>query len=314
MKSYFLVADIGGTHINFALIEVLNKKFKIKFEKKYFTSDFSSLSEVVNIFSVACFEKFEIFCDRGVFSCAGRVQENEVHLTNSNIIVSKRDLIERTRLRSVDFMNDFRAISLSVSVLPKNDLLVVNKGVVDRNSPIGVIGAGTGFGKSVVLPDGNILDSEIAHADFPFQNDEEMRLCNFIKWKKKVDRVEVEDVLSGSGIEFIYEFLCGNKKSAEEVSFLRYKDEDATVTFDRFYDFYARVAKGVAIDSLCAGGLFIAGGIAMKNMTFDKKRFVDVFCEDETFDKFLRRIPISVIKDYNCSLKGLGNYCAKKYC
>ena len=93
----------------------------------------------------------------------------------------------------------------------------------------------------------------------------------------------------------------------------KYKNKDRACkeTFKLYTRFYARIAKNLVLDSLATGGLYIAGGIALKNREiFKSKEFIREFENVNTLS-ILKRIPIFLIADYNVSLYGAA-YLAKE--
>jgi len=69
--------------------------------------------------------------------------------------------------------------------------------------------------------------------------------------------------------------------------------------------FFARCAKNYVLDTLAIGGLYIAGGIAMKNKEiFSTKQFISEFNNAYRYTDFLKKVPINIITDYDVSLLG----------
>lgn len=139
-----------------------------------------------------------------------------------------------------------------------------------------------------------------------------------------------EDVLSGRGIELLYEFFTrksGRKffssraseraseilKSKENeraalISKYRTTDRACAEAFRLFVVFYARCAKNFALECLPTGGLYIAGGIAAKNKDIFSRQNSQFLAEfekaPEPYNNILKSIPLFVITDYNAGLYG----------
>lgn len=316
MTNYILIADIGGTNSNLALIEISKSDFKFILKKEYKTASIINFSDFLNTFLTYCVDKHKILIERAVFGVAGKINEEKIKLTNSDLKIDLKDIKNKTSLKSIILVNDFTAISYGIEKLNSTQIKTLNKGKSLENKPKVVIGAGTGLGKSLMLYNqvkGYItVESEAGHCDFPAQNEQELNLVDFIKKKYSKTNVELEDVLSGNGLENIYEFLSGKTLSAKEISEKKGKNKHAKMAFVLFYKFYARASKNFALDNLATGGVYLAGGIIEKNMTFSKKDFLIEFTNNEKFKNMLKDIPIYVVKDYDVSLIGLANYVLKQ--
>ena len=124
------------------------------------------------------------------------------------------------------------------------------------------------------------IASEGGHADFPPIQQREFDLTKYIqKYENWTCNISWEDVLSGNGIQRIYHFLRHanhidkvNKQASvhgprpDEIFKSRLLDHYCWETFEWYTTFYARCAKNFALDALALGGIYIAGGIAAKNL------------------------------------------------
>jgi len=330
---FVLAADIGGTNSNFGVCQlhdnhiILLASYHAKSKE---ITDFAAL--VVQIMD-------QIKTDYGIvpkeacFGAAGVIANNQVRveLTNIGIIIDLKKIKQKVNFEHISLINDFEAVGYGIPYVQPDTLIVVNKGKPRKHSAKAIIGAGTGLGKSIMgyvpqikkyIP----LPSEGGHADFPAQTEKELQLIEFIK--KEVGRCNVsyEDVLSGYGIGRIFKFL-GTIKSYEETEISREmkyngyhpdkifaqwrKDKRCHDTFVWYSRFYGICAKNFALEALSLGGLYIAGGIAAKNLPlFEIPGFMDEFINCGKQEALLKEVPIIVISDYNVSLYGAAAYCA----
>ena len=96
-----------------------------------------------------------------------------------------------------------------------------------------------------------------------------------------------------------------SKEKAKLISKYRNKDKVCKKSFQIFAKIYARACKNFSLETLCFGGLYIAGGIAAKNLDiFSKKEFKNEFMNNYKEENVLKKIPIFVIKNYDVSLYG----------
>ena len=333
-SSYVLGVDIGGTYTNFGIAGIKDKKPILLFSLKFISKELESL--VPSIIQTLDYAKNEHNIDvyDACIGAAGVVSEAKdfADLTNVNWNVSTSEIVKNTSLKNAFIINDFQAIGYGINLLDhsnKNDIFQVRSEtkkeyIAHRNRA--VIGAGTGFGKCILFYDSHLKayiphPSEGGHGDFPVYTDFEEKLIHFIeKGKKDSFPVCYEDVLSGDGLESIYNFLMKEKKykasechdiiensieKASVISRFRKTDELCKETFLYFTKFYGRCAKNFVLDTLATGGLYIAGGIAPKNSDiFQTDEFLFEFENSQKRKKILKKIPIYLVMNYDVSLYG----------
>jgi glucokinase len=70
-------------------------------------------------------------------------------------------------------------------------------------------------------------------------------------------------------------------------------------------EIYGSEAGNLVVRTVALGGLYVAGGIAVKILALLKEgRFVAAFQHKEKMTDFLVQVPIHVILDEECPLKG----------
>ncbi len=162
------------------------------------------------------------------------------------------------------------------------------------------------------------MASEGGHGDFPFQSPMEFDFVEFVKKNEnRTHNISWEDVLSGDGIERMYHYFSGGNGSLrdgkgphpDKIFNSRHEDAASGKTFEFYTKAYARCAKNFALDMIALGGVYIAGGIAAKNLQmFQLPIFMDEFLNCGKQQELLKQIPVYVITDYNVSLYGAAEY------
>jgi glucokinase len=204
---------------------------------------------------------------------------------------------------------------------------MVQRGILRPRAHQASIGAGTGLGKVALLWNSYFkrylpFASEGGHADCAAQSPFEMELFEFIKQEKNHNcPVSWEDVLSGVGIQRIYRFLGLQKKYpltsvSQEIAeqdfhpdkisrYNKQNDPHCQDTFKLYTQLYARCAKNFVLDTLALNGMYIAGGIAAKNVSiFFDPLFIQEFQKCGKYSELLKNVPLHIIADYNVSLYG----------
>lgn len=311
-----LSADIGGTNANFTIVGFKNGRPEVLFSRRENSSSVPHFCQLVNNFLARAKEEgFEP--TEGCFAVAGPVEEEGgnrlVRMTNAGLVVDTQELLRRTPLKQVEIMNDFEAISYAINLLQERDFVTLSTGREVKGGTRVVIGAGTGLGKSILYWHGWLetyvpISSEGGHGDLPLLSEEELRLSAFIRKRSKiVENVVYEDVLSGRGLQDIYQYLNDSKfpdspagLSPEEISETKKSNPCSRETFRWFVEFYARCARNFALDALATGGLYVAGGIAARNPD-SFADFTHEFIKNDAYRRILERIPVHIVTNYDVS-------------
>ncbi len=346
---FVIVADIGGSNAYFAVMGVKSKKeFEIILKNTISSDEIKDMNKVINDILFQAKELYDIEINRCCIGAAGPVSRRRGHidLTNLDLRINSKDILEGTMLNKVILVNDFEAIGYGLDLLNlEKDCIKLNHigkdltGGWSEGNAFAVIGAGAGLGMSVVsynqishmhMP----LPSEGGHIDFSPQDSFELELAEFLREKahqSKDIHPEFERVLSGKGMENIFDFLRSRKDCKEtdvikQIDLLKGdqklrtidsnydKDETCKKAIDMFITFYARAARTLALISECYSGLFITGRIAQKHIDKIKnKNFMIEFEKHGKKNDVLQKIPIYVITNKDVGLYGCCNVAANFY-
>lgn len=322
-----LAADIGGTNSNFGFLLPTGDQLVLLVSihaKSKLVKDFTQLVTQV----IECARtKYNITVRYAAFAAAGVVSEQRdfAKPTNANFIIDSKAILAATGLHCAFVINDFAVIGYGLPHIQPDQLVLVNHGVPRILANKAILGAGTGLGKCIMVWH-DLLNryipssSEGGHADFAPQHQSEFDLMRSIRKNEEfTGNISWEDILSGDGIRRMYTFFHQRAHDTnhtehiaphpDEIFNSRNQDEHAHNTFNWYAKFYARCAKNWALDSLALGGIYIAGGIAAKNLAlFQEKLFMDEFTNCGKQQELLSTVPIYVISDYNVSLYGAAAY------
>ena len=295
-----IAGDIGGTK---TLLRCVESSGAVAAEKRFESAQFRTFDEVLRSFLPLCAGKIDAAC----FAVAGPVIGRRAEVTNLQWFMDAEALERAFRIARVVIINDFQAVALGVPLLGEGDLVNLQKGQRDRTAPIGILGAGTGLGEAIVAfhrDEWIVIPSEGGHADFGPQDEEQTRLL--IALQKKYGHVSWERLISGMGLENIYSFLTGKTETPAQIADLAASgDRDADRTFRMFADIYGAEAGNMALRVLARGGVFLAGGIAAKNLSyFTDGQFMESFLRKGRFSDLLRTVPVDVIVNEHVGLIG----------
>lgn len=207
--------------------------------------------------------------------------------------------------RSV-LINDFVAQAFScISPLGKSAETILS-GAPEPLSTIAVIGAGTGLGKAILLPDDrggySAAPSEGAHACYPFIGDREYAYQRFLMSARQIRYATYDHVVSGSGLSAVHAFLTGRNLEPAQVveQFSRHPE-----TLEWFARFYGRACRNFALETFSRGGLYVAGGVAARNPGIVlNESFKNEFLDSDTMGNVLATLPVFLITNQNSGLWG----------
>lgn len=270
-----LAGDIGGTKTWLALYDADPAgSLECVAEAEVPSADHDSLRSAIEAFLEESGESLDHL--RGAaFGIAGPVRGRRVQTTNLPWTIDADELAEALTAESVTLLNDFHAIAIGVDELSEEQLPILKEGQVDPRGPRLILGAGTGLGAAVVAPGGRVLPGEGGHLAFAPRDDFEAALLAHLR--ETHERVSVERVVSGMGLEAIYEFIVSSGRAetgvraeveAEGGAAISRAAADgdpaATLTLERFATAYGAAAGELALAVIPTGGLYVAGGIAPK--------------------------------------------------
>lgn len=296
-----VAGDIGGTK---SLLRCVESSGAVSADARYDSEAFKTFDDLLRDFLSHCPGPVDQAC----FAVAGPVLGEHAEVTNVGWKIHAPVLAASVGIGRVKLINDFYAIAVGVPLLEPQDLLNLQKGTRDRTAPIGILGAGTGLGEAIVVPHGDqfiVVPSEGGHQDFGPQDDDQAQLYLFLR-KKYDGHVSWERVVSGMGISNIYEFMGGGVLEPADIA--RRADDGERVAaraFKMFVDIYGAEAGNMALRILARGGVFLAGGVAAKNVRwFTDGRFVEAFRRKGRFENLLRDIPVDLITNEHVGLLG----------
>jgi glucokinase len=308
-----LAGDLGGTKSNLGLFEIQAGKLACGFIKRYATQEHKSLEEVVTDFLNETKGKVTA----ASFGIAGPVVQNRVHATNFPWIVDGAEMARHLGLSRVRLLNDLEAAAFGIGVMEPADLEVIHPGVFVSQANRAVIAAGTGLGEAILFWDGAQhvpMATEGGHADFAPHTGQHAELWQFLKQHEEY--VSVEMILSGGGFKRVHEFLDPLVRHDFDVPGI---DPAPTITerglsgecpvcaatLDLWVDIYGSEAGNLAVRAMARGGIFVAGGIAVKILPkMTNGRFAAAVKDKEKMGAYLEQVPVVVVLNEKCPLMG----------
>ncbi len=299
-----LLADIGGTNARFALERGPGQ---VDLVEVLLCDTYPTLGDALRAYlgssQVAMAKLGDI--RHAAIAIANPVDGDFVRMTNHHWAFSIEALRLECGFDTLLVVNDFTALARALPHLNDQQRVQVGGGAVRPNSPLGLVGAGTGLGVSGLIPcksSWQALASEGGHVTFSPANALESDILNYA-WKE-FEHVSAERLLSGLGIELIYRALAHieGKDSAPleapEISRRALAGECALCerTIDTFCGMLGTVAGNLAITLGAQGGIYIGGGIVPRfGEHFARSSFRARFEQKGRFASYLAQVPTFVI-------------------
>jgi len=317
-----LAGDIGGTKSNLALLDGKGDRFRVVFNHRYPSHEFTRFEDIIDDF-LSRGRDFLSAAPTGRiqaagFGVAGPVIGRGVRITNLSWGIDADALDRQLGTRHIVLLNDLEATGYSLACLAPEDLCILNKGLPAPQGTQALIAAGTGLGEAILTWNESryvVGPSEGGHADFAPRTEQEIELLRYLKTLYKF--VSFELVVSGRGFLTLHEFL---NKRIRHPSFDEHGADPApeitrlglagscpvcVETLDLFVTLYGAEAGNLALKALARGGVFVAGGIAPKILPkMQNGKFFKAFCEKEKFQELLSHIPIHIVLNEEAPLLG----------
>jgi glucokinase len=318
-EQVILAGDVGGTKCNLALFAEKNGKLTPVFKQRFPSKDFAQFDYIAKEFSrLAAPHLNSDRVEAAGFGIAGPVIDNRVRATNLPWVVDAAVLSEELKINHVVLLNDLGATGHSIEYLAPEEFCVLNPGTPEPGGTRALLAAGTGLGQSILVWDGaryRVVPSEGGHTDFAPHTEQQIELLRFMK--RRYPQVSWELILSGRGFRTLHEFLNPNVRHAS------FDDPDAdpapeitrnglsracpvcVETLDLWTEIYGAEAGNLALKVLALGGVYVAGGIAVKILEKMKDgTFIKHFKDKWHFENLLKNVPVSVILNENAPLLG----------
>jgi len=314
-----LAGDVGGTKCNLALFSEKGGRLTSVFKRRFRSKDFATFDLIAKEFSrVAAGHLGDEKIRAAGFGIAGPVINNRVRATNLPWTVDASVLSQELDIEDIILLNDLGAWGHSIEYLDPVDFTVLNPGVIEPGGTRALLAAGTGLGEAFLVWNGSryqVVASEGGHSDFAPHTEQQIELLRFMR--RRYPQVSWELILSGRGFRTIHEFLHPTVKHPS------FADPDAdpapeitqnglnktcpvcVETIDLWTDIYGAEAGNLALKMLALGGVYVAGGIAVKILEKMKDgAFFTSFKDKWHFENLLENIPVSVILNENAPQLG----------
>ena len=320
-----LAGDIGGTNARLAAFETEGSRLLCVVEKVYPSKEHNGLPEIV-----ADFVKTEGIPARSAcFGVAGPVRSGRSKISNLPWVIDSRELATQLRLRTVGLINDLEALAYGLEMLESKDFVTISEGARDADGNMAVVSAGSGLGEAGLYWDGfrhHPFACEGGHTEFAPKNDVEIELLEYLMKKYGHQHVSYERILSGPGVQNVYDFLRDTGKE-EEPAWLKEqlaeaRDVPALIselalsnkapicdrTLSIFVSVFGSEAGNCALKFMGTGGVFVAGIAGKIIPKLKGPAFMDSFLDKGRMKSLLETVPVKIVLNDDSGLIGAARF------
>lgn len=319
-----LAGDIGGTKALLALVDETSQVPRFVASERFVCAGYPGFTPLLAQFLAATNMPAHAISG-GCLAVAGPLADDSrsARLTNLPWTIDADALSREFGIGHLTLVNDFAAAALGVTTIKPASIEVLQKGEPIENGVRLVVGAGTGLGMAVLIPDGEawqVLPGEGGHISFAPVDENQIALLAYLK--QVHGRVEYEHLVSGPGLIDIYRFLA-DEASRADPALLSAPDPAAAIAtqalqqtgsvarraIDLFLAAYGTFAGDMALALMARGGVFLAGGIAAKILPLMQSgTFIGAFNAKGTHSALALRMPVYVVTDAELGLKGAAQH------
>lgn len=305
MAAIFVCGDVGGTKALLGLAAIADGRPQFLFRRRYECAGFSGFDALLAQFRQDAEGNGQP--TGGCLAVAGPIDDDGAHakITNLPWRVDAAAAGALWDLPPFRLANDF--VAAAAGIAAAEGLTTLQAGLPLATAPRLVVGAGTGLGMAVLVPESGgwrALPGEGGHVGFSPQDATAAAIHAALLAEH--GRVTAERVISGPGLEAIHRVLSGESISAATIAERGLAGEaKARRSLDAFVAAYGAFAGDMALAVMARGGVFLAGGIAARIMpAMQSGVFVAAFNAKAEHAALAAAMPVQVVGDPELGLKG----------
>lgn len=298
MSTSYLLGDLGGTHARFALLAGQ----EITHVQVLLVADHETPEDAIRAYLADVPE-----ADRpagAAFGVAGPVTSDRVIMMNSPWSFSIAGMKQALGWDVLRVVNDFAANAMAIPAISSENLVQIGEGTLVAETPIAVVGPGTGLGVGALVPDRGrwiAVAGEGGNVTLAPMDSREGAIIDILR--RQYAHVSAETVLSGPGLVNLYESLCemagkpATPSTPEHITHLYPGcDPQAREAVAMFCAILGTFAGDLALTFGARGGVYIMGGIVPKLVEiFRHSAFRERFEFKGRYRNYLSAIPTYVV-------------------
>jgi glucokinase len=308
----WLVADIGGTHARFGLVDGPGRA--VRHVQRLRADEHAQLADAARAY-LASVTPPSVAPTRACLAVATPLDGDDVAFTNSRWRFSRSALQRELGLAQLHLLNDFEALALALPRLT-GDGLRAHAALPRAHGTLAVVGPGTGLGVAGLIQTAagwQAVAGEGGHATLAAVD--EFEAAVLAAARREFAHVSAERLLSGIGLPLLHRAVgaaSGRPAESEVLSTevivqraVAGADVGCAQTLAVFCAMLGSFAGSVALTLGARGGVYIGGGIVPRIADlFFASAFRERFEAKGRYRAYLQAIPTALILDPHAALAG----------
>ncbi len=293
----YLLADVGGTNTRFAL----GTRHGVRSDTimRFRNDDFSTFSDALRSYRA---QHIDQPIHSAAMAVAGQIMGQCAKLTNRDWSFDAAKLAHELACGQVHFVNDMSGLARAIPVLsPAQTSKLQSPETPCQSNQSLVIGLGTGVNVSALLGV-TALAAEIGHTTAT------TRMAQIVETALQGQQsgfVTIEDILSGRGLENLYQCLSGSALPAAEICQSYAQNAAAHKTCLLYGTLLAELIRELALHYLPRNGIYLSGSVARGILeTPAKAQIINSLSQDHPMQATMDTMPLSLITDDAAALLG----------
>ncbi|SCZ71202.1 glucokinase [Epibacterium ulvae] len=313
-----LIGDVGGTNMRLAAV---SSDGEILEQRSFPSKGDVPLEEVCRSFV----SPRDGAPGHVVIAAAGVVKDGQVTLTNARQTASESGIAAACGTGHAKILNDFEAAAWSLATVGAEDVTVLQGTTQFQRAPRLIIGPGTGLGVgSLIYAHGQpaVVPGEGGHVAIAPRRADLVAVfdCLTRDWPEVAMgaplAVEAEALLSGTGLPRFYRALAEVRGAAAvcvenaEIFAAAQTQSDAVAVeaVALFAEYLGAVAGDLGLVLGATGGVFVTGGLALKNPWMFDTGFLEAFNAGGRHQSWREAMPVYLYSNEDFGLIGARNY------
>ena len=299
-----VVADVGGTHVRYALAEITGKgPPTVGPTYRYRTRDYPDLPSTWRKLATDVGEPLPQAASLAVAAPFG---PEVLAFPNSGWTLDTRTVADDLGISKCHLLNDFGAVAHAVSSFGAADFtpIIGDDRPLPQEGAISVIGPGTGLGAAILLRRNGrqeVIETEAGHAAFAPHDAEESAIADQLR--RTWPRISAERIVSGPGLDNVADAIAaieGRRGSDRDSSSLwaaaiSRSDPDAARALDIWLLAFASSIGDIAL-SHGSRSVVLVGSLANRlTDRLTEPTFADRFRAKGRYRDLMQHIPVKLL-------------------
>ena len=325
---YIIGATVDSSACQIGVFKIVNNKPQLILSIVKPIHIIDDFTEFVEEICEYLYTNYDIVISRACFSSAGLTAENREFIESPHLpfVIDGKDIKDQSGLSQAWVINDFEILGYGIQAEPEQfyNVRYINAGKKRKDAPKLLIGAGDGFGSSLLVWNKEekrytVIPLSASFMDFAPLNKKQQQFAQYLKDKNDFNARWGYTLGSLGGLLAVYNYLveqdhivdCLQPKDVQTIFNNRTKNPLCKKAVNFYLKLYAQLIRQAAYFTLPYGGVYITNKIAFQNsdLLMQKTFIKHLFNADHPMlNKLMLEIPLYISTDQSLGLYGTAQY------